>query len=148
MSPQRRTSDAQRETALRALALGFTQAEAGAKAGVSERTVRNILSEPGARRELEDLREQLRTSDQKDAIRFLRETYSDTSVKMADRIRAAEALMRARVVPDNPDTPSGDQIVRGEIHVDFSKLPPPPTESPTVVHDDKREAFQETSPAT
>ena len=132
---------------LRALALDFTQAEAGAKAGVSERTVRNILSEPGVRRELEDLRDQLRSSDQKDAIRFLRETYTDTSVKMTDRIRAAEALMRARVVPDGAETESGDQIVRGQIIVDMSKLPTP-TPSTTVVHDDKREAFQETSPAT
>jgi hypothetical protein len=150
--PQPKITAEQRATVMRALALQFTHVEAAAKCNpaISERSVRNILAEPGARAELQALKEELRSDEQRDAIAFLRQTMDDPSVRHIDRIRAAEAILRARIVPNELETDE-NTVVGGEIHVHFGKehledtdhSPNMPT---TSAHNDRSEVFAEQDP--
>ena len=93
----RRITQETREQTLRFLAFGLTHREVALRTGISQRSVLNILSEPGARKDVERLRREL---GRPDAIDVLVGIMNSTHERSADRIAAAKALLSQNFTPD------------------------------------------------
>ncbi len=112
-----RPRDAQADGVLRDLAHGFTPDEAAARNSCSERTVRTIKSENGAR--LHELR--LKYADQS-ALKLLRSIVDGTTAApIRERVQAAAILLKFPVPDDEQDDTDGSRtVVGGVINVHFT----------------------------